>query len=130
MTVLQLVFPAAGDTQTINVIPLVSPKEGEWGTVTRPAPLKESAFPNLPPVDQVAPVILPLFPLPDLSTVVVPVPSLKEYAATSPFGCVFTTVAEAVATVLFPPRLALAQKGYANHSLSLVYSKKSCKGVP
>jgi hypothetical protein len=54
-------------------------------TVTRAlVPLNTRAFPYLPEVVQVAFVIVPVFPFPDESDTVVPVPSLKAYAATSP----------------------------------------------
>src|SRR5262249_31285341 len=40
--------------------------------------------PNLPVAAQVVFEVVPLFPLPDASVTVVPVPSSKPYAATSP----------------------------------------------
>jgi hypothetical protein len=49
-------------------------------------PLKTSAFPYFPAVVQVAFAIVPVFPFPEESATVVPVPSLNEYAATSPLA--------------------------------------------
>jgi len=43
--------------------------------------LKLKALPYLPEVVHVAPVIVPLFPLPDKSLTTVPLPSLNPYAA-------------------------------------------------
>ena len=45
-------------------------------------PLKLSAFPNLPWVDQVAEPMAPTLPLPEASAADVPEPSLKASAAT------------------------------------------------
>jgi hypothetical protein len=47
-------------------------------------PLKLKALPYWPEVVQVAPLIVPLFPLPDASLTTVPLPSLNPYAATGP----------------------------------------------
>src|SRR5260370_742754 len=47
-------------------------------------PLKTSALPYFPAVVQVAFAIVPVFPFPEESATVVPVPSLNEYAATNP----------------------------------------------
>ena len=65
-------------------------------------PLNESASPNLPAVDQVAPEIVPVLPFPDASETVVPEPSSNPYAATSPEGAAGVL---AVATLLTGPRL-------------------------
>lgn len=46
--------------------------------------MKLKAFPYLPDVVQVAPLMVPLFPLPDRSFTTVPLPSLNPYAATRP----------------------------------------------
>jgi hypothetical protein len=46
-------------------------------------PLNDSPLPYLPVV-HVAFVIVPVFPVPDASATVVPVPSLNPYAATRP----------------------------------------------
>src|SRR6266498_2253413 len=47
-------------------------------------PLKLKAVPYLPDAVQVAPLIVPLLPLPDTSVTTVPLPSLNPYAATKP----------------------------------------------
>ena len=47
-------------------------------------PLNESALPFFPAVVHVAPTSDPVCPLPVASAVVVPLPSLNAYAATSP----------------------------------------------
>src|SRR6266542_3420106 len=47
-------------------------------------PLKLKALPYLPDAVQVAPLIVPLLPLPDTSVTTVPLPSLNPYAATKP----------------------------------------------
>ena len=44
-------------------------------------PLKDKALPNLPAVVQAAPLIVPVLPAPDASAVMLPLPSLKPYAA-------------------------------------------------
>ena len=49
-------------------------------------PLNESALPFFPAVVHVAPTSDPVCPKPVASTVVLPLPSLKAYAATSPAG--------------------------------------------
>jgi hypothetical protein len=54
-------------------------------TVTKAfVPLKLKASPYLPAVVQVAPLMIPLFPLPEASFTIVPLPSLNAYAATRP----------------------------------------------
>jgi hypothetical protein len=59
-------------------MPLERCSEAESGMLTRAlVPLKESAFPYLPLVVQVAPLIVPVLALPDASTTVVPEPSSK-----------------------------------------------------
>ena len=64
-------------------------------------PLNVSAVPNFPLVVQVAPLIVPVWPLPETSATVVPVPSLKLYAATrpAPAGGVVPDTVKAVITV-------------------------------
>ena len=47
-------------------------------------PLKESAPPYFPDADHVVFDVVPLFPVPEASLTVVPLPSLNEYAATRP----------------------------------------------
>jgi hypothetical protein len=46
--------------------------------------LNANAFPNFPVVAQVAFTSVPVFPFPDKSATVVPVPSSNPYAATNP----------------------------------------------
>jgi len=46
--------------------------------------LKDSALPNRPWLDHVAPAIVPVLLFPDTSVRVAPDPALKSYAATSP----------------------------------------------
>jgi hypothetical protein len=69
---------AVGYTHASNVIPVVTCNEAESGTVTRELkPLKDKALPYLPAVVHVAPLIVPLFPLPETSFTIMPLPSLK-----------------------------------------------------
>src|SRR5450759_2464039 len=66
-------------------MPPVNRSEAESFTVTCAlVPLNVNALPYLPEVVHVALAIVPLFPLPDTSFTTVPLPSLKEYAATRP----------------------------------------------
>src|SRR4029077_10593100 len=64
-------------------------------------PLKVKALPYLPEVVQVAPLIVPLFPLPDRSLTTVPLPSLNPYAATRP-GVGLTVTTKLVLVLLGP----------------------------
>src|SRR5207249_1472575 len=74
-----------GYTHASNVIPLVNCSEAALLMVTSALlPLKLKALPYLPDVVQVAPLIVPLLPLPDPSATTVPLPSLNPYAATKP----------------------------------------------
>src|SRR5690348_11207213 len=96
MTSRQALVTLLGSTQASRVIPVVRCSEAASGMVTmEEVPLKDRASPYLPAVDQVALLIVPLLPLPDLSVTVVPVPSSKAYAATSP-GFAVGVVAVAV----------------------------------
>src|SRR5581483_9236999 len=73
----------AGSTQASTVNPVVKSSEGEsLIVICELVPLKKSALPNRPAAVQVAPVIVPVFPLPEASDTVVPLPSSKPYAAT------------------------------------------------
>src|SRR5690242_9504023 len=69
-------------------------------------PLNESAFPYFPAVVQTALVMVPLLLFPEASFTAVPVPSLKLYAATSPFAgggvVLLETVTVTDAVDLFP----------------------------
>src|SRR5712692_5062679 len=74
-----------GLTHASRVIPVVRCNEAESLMFTRALlPLKTSALPYFPAVVQVAFAIVPVFPFPEESATVVPVPSLNEYAATRP----------------------------------------------
>src|SRR5262252_8572703 len=66
---------------------LVNCSDGALLMVTKALlPLKDKALPYLPEVVHVAPLMVPLFPLPDWSFTTVPLPSLNPYAATRPGG--------------------------------------------
>ncbi len=78
-TVFQLA-KAVGLTQASIVIPVVRLSEALCAAVTRLVlPLKESALPNLPVPAPAQAVFasVPVFPLPDWSAVVAPLPSSK-----------------------------------------------------
>ena len=78
---------AVAYTQALQVIiPVILSGVGLPRLTKLVVPLKTRAFPNLPAVVHVVPVRLPVIALPDASAVVVPVPSLKPYAATGPLG--------------------------------------------
>jgi hypothetical protein len=83
-----------GFTQPSTVTPLVTARLLAPAVVVTYAlvPLNDSALPNLPPVDQVALTRLPVFEWPEPSTVDVPVPSSKPYAATIPGSGPVSTV--------------------------------------
>jgi len=67
-----------GRTHASSVIPFVRSSEDVSAIVTRDdVPLKLSAFPYFPAVVHVAPLNVPVFPLPDPSPAVVPSPSSK-----------------------------------------------------
>ena len=70
-------------------------------------PLNESALPKRPVVIRVAPVIVPLLPVPERSVTVAPDGSSKPYAATSPGpggggGALETVTLTAAEVVVFP----------------------------
>src|SRR5215471_9989101 len=72
-------------THASSVIADVRSKEAASGTVTREfVPLKLSAPPFLPAVDQVVFATVPPFPVPEASATVVPAPSSNANAATRP----------------------------------------------
>src|SRR5437016_5178162 len=74
----------AGLTHASSVMPEVRSREGLSPIVTQLlVPLNESALPAWPAA-HVAFAIVPLFPLPDASATMEPVPSSNEYAATRP----------------------------------------------
>src|ERR1043165_4616020 len=71
-------------THASRVIPVVRCNEAVSLIFTVAfVPLNESALPYLPAVVQVALTTVPVFPLPEASATVLPVPSVKAYAATS-----------------------------------------------
>ena len=81
-----------GFTHASRVMPAVRSRLDESGTVTIAfVPLNWSALPYLPVVTQVALAIEPLLPRPEVSPSEAPLPSSKEYAATSPAGAFVTT---------------------------------------
>src|SRR5579871_6143999 len=85
MTSRQALSTSEGFTQASKVIPVVRSKDAASLIVTQALlPLNTSAFPYFPAVVQVAFAIVPVFPFPDASVTVLPVPSLNEYAATNP----------------------------------------------
>src|SRR5688572_26886194 len=78
---------AVGLTQAESVIPLVRSRSFASAMVTQSlTPSNESAPPFLPVADHVAPVIVPVCPLPVASAAVGPVPASNDQAATSPVG--------------------------------------------
>src|SRR5437016_1056622 len=77
-----------GFTHASSVMLCVRCSEAASATVTQALePLNVSPLPFLPAA-QAAPESVPLLPSPEVSAVVVPDPSLKAYAATSPVGAV------------------------------------------
>src|SRR5205809_8027754 len=75
-----------GFTHASSVRAVDRSSELESATVTQLlVPLNDRALPYLPPAAQVAPEIVPVFPLPEASATVEPVPSSKLYAATRVF---------------------------------------------
>src|SRR5258705_13114980 len=80
-----------GRTHASSVIPFVRSSDAlSFTTTTLLVPLNESACPSCPVV-QVAPLIVPLFPFPEISASTVPEPASKLYAATRPVGRVAPT---------------------------------------
>ena len=78
ITVRQPLCEAVGITHASSVIPVVTSSEFESLICTRLLePLKDKAPPYLPPAMRVAPLIVPVFPLPDSSVTLGPEPSLK-----------------------------------------------------
>src|SRR5712691_10087875 len=75
-----------GFTHASSVIPAVTSSDGASGMLTRLlTPLKLSAAPYRPCATHVAPEIVPLLPLPDVSATVVPEPASMLYARTKQF---------------------------------------------
>jgi hypothetical protein len=99
---------AVGYTHASKVIADVTFNDADPAMLTRLlTPLKSNALPYLPEGVHVAPLIVPVFPLPDASATVVPVPSLKLYAATNPVegGALDVVV---VPTLEYPLKFAAA----------------------
>src|SRR5262249_31329731 len=93
MTSRQALLTVLGSTQASIVMPVVRSREAESGMLTRAlVPLKLRALPNLPAVDQVALLNVPLLFIPERSVTVVPCPSLKPSASTRPDGAALATV--------------------------------------
>src|SRR5678815_5940742 len=83
MIACQPLCAAVGMTQASSVMRVSASELELLTTTTLVVPLKLSAPPYLP-ATQVAPLIVPVFALPEASATAVPVPSLNAYAATSP----------------------------------------------
>src|SRR5579862_6999566 len=97
MTSRQPAFVADGSTHASRVMPVVSCSDAELGMSTRAfVPLNESAPPYFPEAVQVVFTMEPTLPLPEASPSVVPVPSLKPYAATSPLEFGWAVTADVV----------------------------------
>src|SRR5262249_13629445 len=97
-----------GLTHASSVIALVKRTEAEFGIVTHEFdPLKESAWPKMPPT-HVPLEICPLLWLPDVSFKVCPWPSLKLYSAMSPSRLVPWNDTETVSPADGISRLALS----------------------
>src|SRR5512132_2519287 len=86
MTTVRYALPSVlGRTQPSSVMPVVRSSEFASGTLTYAfVPLKESAPPYFPLVDQVAFESVPELPVPDWSVAVGPEPASKPKAATRP----------------------------------------------
>jgi hypothetical protein len=83
-------FTTDGFTHASIVIPVVTSSDAASLMVTSAlVPLKTSAPLYLPEVVHVAPLIVPSFPLPEVSVTDDPVPSLNPYSATRPATCPF-----------------------------------------
>ncbi len=97
-------FNAVGLTQASNVIPTLRSSDAESFTVTDElVPLKDNAPPNFPVFVQPPTLTVPLFPFPEVSRAMVPVPSSKPYTATGPVETLAVVIAMAVAAVWFVP---------------------------
>ena len=98
-----------GLTHASRVIPVVRCNESESSiSIHAFVPLNTSALPYLPAVVDVAFAMVPVFPVPDASDTVVPVPSLNEYAATRPavpLPIAVTSMAVLLAVLRSPPPL-------------------------
>src|SRR5438094_8447086 len=83
MTSRHALLTLLGYTHASRVIPLVNCSDAAFLMVTKAlVPLNVKALPYLPEVVHVAPLIVPLFSLPDASFTTVPLPSSNPYAPT------------------------------------------------
>jgi hypothetical protein len=97
------VCAAVGYTHADSVIAVVKLSELDALTVTTSfTPSNVSALPYRPAVVHVAPEIVPVLPFPEVSAVVVPVPSLKPHAATRPAGVAGVYVTASVSWAVLP----------------------------
>ena len=93
---------AVGLIHASSVMPVVRSRELASLTDTQSSmPSNESACPKRPAV-QMAPEIVPVLPLPEMSVAVVPLPSLNPYAATSPPRGATDTVTPAPGVSMLP----------------------------
>src|SRR5262252_4924599 len=105
MTSRQALLTVVGLTHASSVMAVVRCSDAESAMVTRALePLKVKALSNLPVV-HVAFEIVPVFPWPDRSVMVVPEPSLNAYAATR---LALAACVVAVAVAEYGPRLPAA----------------------
>src|SRR5688572_863233 len=97
---------AVGKIHACSVIPEDTFSDAEAGTTTIALlPLKLSALPKRPCVLQLAPLIVPVLPLPEASLTVVPAPALNPYASTSPALGSGALCVVSIATFEYPLRL-------------------------
>src|SRR3974390_186690 len=106
MTSRHALLTTVGSTHASKVIAVVNCSDAALPIVTTALePLNVSALPYLPELLQIAPLTVPLFPLPDASLTVVPLPSLNPYAATNPVDAARVV---ALATGEYPLRFPAA----------------------
>src|SRR2546430_16559868 len=102
---------AVGYTHASSVIPVVSPNDAAFSTVTfAVVPLNTSALPYRPAAVHVAPLTAPVWLFPEASPTAVPAPSLNPHAATSP---AIGAVVVGLATPEYPRGLPAASVGPA-----------------
>src|SRR5262245_13764031 len=100
----------AGLTQASRVMPVVRSRLVECGIVTQSfTPSNDNVPPYRPAAVQVAPDTVPLFPVPDMSAVVAPDPSLNPRASTSPVETVLLMVTGTPADVVALPAASRAR---------------------
>src|SRR5690242_4276753 len=93
MIVRQPLCATDGFTHADNVIAPPTFNAADPGTRTVEDPLNDTAPPYRPNVDQVAPMSVPVLPLPDASAVSRPAPSLNPHAPINPTGGAIAGVA-------------------------------------